>query len=64
MLVKYIILVGREEVFLLNNIVLQHFLFKIWREFPYVVIHFIKLEGQKPNDFQLINQSECVIFLI
>ena len=28
------------------------------------MIHFIKLEGQKRNGFQLINWWECVIFLI
>ena len=54
--VKYIIIVGREEVYISY--------FKIWREFPYVVIHFIKLEKMKPNDFQLIYQSEFVTFLI
>ena len=51
-------------MFFVEQYVLQDFLFKISREFPYVVIHFIKLKRQKVNDFQLINQSEWVIFLI
>ena len=62
MLVKYIIMVGRKEVFLLND---SFVTFHIsYLEFPFVVIQFIKLERQELNDFQLINQSECVIFLI
>ena len=30
----------------------------------WIVIHFVKLEKMKPNDFQVIIQSECIIFLI